>query len=86
MSSGLVCKEARKLLVGANLHASPKSSGRLRPVVVGETLRRLVSKMIITKLKRHIDNYVGFMQVGVGIAGQAEGLIHAIWQWMYRNR
>ena len=36
MSAGLVCPEAKKWLVGANLHALPKSSGGLRPVAVGD--------------------------------------------------
>ena len=40
LRSGLVCREGRKWLIGANSHTLPKSSGGLRPVAVGETLRR----------------------------------------------
>ena len=86
LCSGLVCKEAREWLVGANVHALPKPTGGLGPVAVVETMRRLVSRMTIAPYKDRIDNYLGFMQVGVGIAGGAEAMIQALRQWKHRNK
>ena len=54
-------------------------------MVVGETLRRLLSRMTIVPHNKKIDAYLGHLQVGVGIAGGAEAMIHVLRQWKQRK-
>ena len=41
LANGSVCQEARPLVTSAALHGLAKDGGGVRPLAVGETLRRL---------------------------------------------
>ncbi|CAL1154289.1 unnamed protein product [Cladocopium goreaui] len=53
-------------LAGARLHALPKKQGGVRPIAVGETLRRLVSKALCQAVREDAVNHFCPLQVGVG--------------------
>ena len=58
LASGQTPLPVRPYLCGATLLASPKKSGGLRPIAVGEVLRRLTSKCLaITTLCSPLSNW-----------------------------
>jgi hypothetical protein len=48
------------------------------PIAVGLTLRRLVSKIAVAAVLPAVSEYLEPHQVGVGVRGGAEGLVHAL--------
>lgn len=65
-------------LCGASLLASRKKSGGHRPIAVGETLKRLVSKCLATLSRRAALSLLSTLQLGVGIRGGSEAVVHAV--------
>lgn len=55
-----------------------KPNGGIRPIAVGLTLRRLVSKVALAGVLPAVSEYLQPHQVGVGVRGGAEGLVHAL--------
>eukprot|EP00971_Amphidinium_carterae_P134453 2664487-Amphidinium_carterae.1 len=73
--------------MGGNLTVLTKSSGSgHRPIAVGETLRRLVCKVATQVAMEEVKSHLAPLQVGVGVSGACEGVIHAVRQWFHRNR
>ena len=68
---------ARPWFVGARLMALPKTDGRLRPVAVGETLRRFVAKVAFAGAKYEIVGILAPLQLGVGVSQGAEAIVHS---------
>ena len=52
-------------LCGALLMALPKKDGGLRPIAVGEVLRRLAAKTIRAAFQEQARNYLCPLQIGV---------------------
>ena len=70
-------------LAGARLIALGKPGGGVRPIAVGETLRRLVGKMLIRRYQQPVvDEVLLPLQVGVGLPGGAEQVIHKVRHWL----
>jgi hypothetical protein len=65
------------LFFGANLFAARKKDGGFRPIAVGETIRRLVSKCLAFKVAPRAASLLKPFQLGVGVPGGSEGIIHA---------
>jgi hypothetical protein len=70
---------------GARLTAFAKCGGGVRPLVVGETLRRLTSKLGVSIVKDRAAMYFGPqddpyvpVQLGVGVRGGAEIAVHLV--------
>ena len=64
---------------GAPLTALAKKNGGFRPIAVGETLRRLVSKVCCLSVRSLLpDLLLPFGQVGVGISGGLEAAVHSM--------
>ena len=51
---------------------------RLRPIGVGEVLRRIAGKLIVSPLKEDVIQSVGSRQVYAGQDAGCESLIHAM--------
>ena len=64
-------------LCGANLFAANKKLGGHRPIAVGETLRRWASKCLARKAFEDTREHLAPHQLGVGVKGGCEALIHA---------
>ena len=75
----------RPFLNGAALIALPKPSGDLRPIAVGEVLRRLVSKCMLDSCSDEAKARLEPLQVGVGTRQGAEATVHVARQWMDRH-
>ena len=65
-------------LAGAPLTALRKKDSGVRPIAVGEVLRRLTSRICCSAVRpRLVDILLPYGQVGVGVKGGLEAAIHA---------
>ena len=69
-------ESVRADFVGASLVALPKDESSHRPIAGGETLRRLTGKVAMDLVGKDASELLCPHQVGVGISGGAEALIH----------
>jgi hypothetical protein len=66
-----------EILASAKLIGISKKDGGVRPIAVGEILRRLASKCCCSLIQARAQEYFAPLQVGVGTRGGTEALIHA---------
>ena len=85
VSQGMAPTTIARVLAGAGLVALPKPSGGVRPIAVGELLRRLVGKCLMASVREEARHYFWHSQVGVGVKGGAEKAVHTVRAWMQRN-
>lgn len=64
-------------LTTSPLVALAKEGGGLRPIAIGEVLRRLVSKLAMARVRHEAQAYLEPHQVGVGTRGGGEAVVHA---------
>lgn len=76
LASGRACAALKPTMGGARLIAINKKDGGLRPIAIGETLRRLTAKCLISKLSSVVPSAVGKNQYGVGSPGGASRVAH----------
>eukprot|EP00666_Eupelagonemidae_sp_cell4sb_P018063 gene18063-biopygen37043 len=72
-------------LAGAALVALGKEDGGVRPIAVGECMRRLVAKCLCDAFRDDARNWLWPLQIGVGVPFGVEIGIHTAAQWMERN-
>jgi len=77
MVAGLAPRELAPFIAGAPLMALVKVGGGLRPIAIGETIRRLVSKCCCEATTEDAKIIFGPLQVGVATKGGAEASVHA---------
>jgi len=77
MVAGLAPRELAPFIAGAPLMALNKQGGGLRPIAIGETIRRLVSKCCCEATTEDCKVIFGPLQVGVATQGGAEASVHA---------
>jgi hypothetical protein len=77
MVAGLAPRELSPFIAGAPLMALVKQGGGLRPIAIGETIRRLVSKCCCEATTEDAKIIFGPLQVGVATQGGAEAAVHA---------
>jgi hypothetical protein len=70
--------ELAPFIAGAPLMALAKAGGGLRPIAIGETIRRLVSKCCCEATVEDAKVIFGPLQVGVATQGGAEASVHAV--------
>ena len=73
------------VLAGAGLVALPKPSGGVRPIAVGEILRRLTGKCLMSLVQQQARTYFWPAQVGVAVKGGAEKAVHTVRTWTQRH-
>ena len=78
MVAGKAPRELAPFIAGAPLMALVKQGGGLRPIAIGETIRRLVSKCCCEATVEDTKILFGPLQVGVATQGGAEASIHAV--------
>lgn len=75
--SGKVPDSVCPVFFGANLTALLKKNGGIRPIAVGNTIRRLSAKIICNRVRNEVSNYLKPKQMGFGIPGGAEAIVHS---------
>ena len=78
MAKGQVPSRVAPYLCGARLHAARKKDETLRPIAVGNLLRRLTAKCFSTALADRAAALLSPQQLGVGVRGGAEAIAHAV--------
>ena len=73
-------------LAGASLMALQKPTGGIRPIAVGEVLRRLVAKCFCKTYERDATAYLWPKQIGVAAPLGAEVGSQTVRQWCERNQ
>src|SRR5689334_16214642 len=76
--AGRAPRELAPFIAGAPLMALVKNGGGLRPIAIGETIRRLVSKCCCDATTEEAKVIFGPLQVGVATQGGAEASVHAV--------
>ena len=77
-TAGRVPREMAKYTAGAALVALNKKNGDIRPIAVGEIIRRLVSKCCCADMRSEAAEELAPRQVGVGVAGGGEAVTHTV--------
>ena len=77
MLRGGVPKDILPVLYGASLIAFSKPNGGVRPIAIGNTLRRLVAKAAAFSVKAELKPKLFPHQLGVSISGGAEAIVHS---------
>ena len=80
--SGRVPESIRPLFYGASLCALSKKDGGIRPIAVGNTLRRLATKVLIFPTTAEIREQVQPTQLGVGTPAGCEAALRAVRHYM----
>ena len=80
MAKGGVPDAVAPFLCGANLFGAVKKDGGVRPIAVGNLLRRITSKCFSFATSDRAAAFLGPLQLGVGIRGGLEAIIHAVRQ------
>ena len=78
MAAGGVPEEVAPFLAGARLHAARKKDGGLRPIAVGNLMRRLVAKCCASKLQERAASLLKPHQLGVGVRNGCEAIVHSV--------
>ena len=65
-------------LCGASLLPCKKKCGGLRPIAVGEVLRRLTSKCVSRAFHSQTSSILAPLQLGVGIPAGCKAIVHAV--------
>ena len=71
---------------GAPLLACSKKDGGIRPLAIGHTIRRLVSKCVCNVMKEKFETFFSPDQLGVGVKGGAETIVHAVEHQILKNK
>ena len=62
-----------------------KPNGSLRPIAIGETIRRLTSKVAVDLITERAREIFEPLQLGVKTPNGCEAIVHAARQWFSRN-
>ena len=77
MTAGKVPEGVAPYLAGARLHAARKKDNGLRPISVGNLLRRLAGKCCTARLQERAAAILSPHQLGVGVKSGCEAIVHA---------
>ena len=78
MLAGSIPSFIQPLLYGANLIALQKPDGGVRPIAVGNSIRRMVAKAASVLVGERIGSKLRPVQLGYGSSGGCEAAVHAI--------
>ena len=73
---GTICQQALPIFFGARLCALEKKDGGIRPIAVGNTLRRVAGKVISQNIQLEMGRYLRPVQLGYGTKAGCEAAIH----------
>ena len=77
LARGQVPAPVSVFAAGAGLVALPKPKGGVRPIAVGEVLRRITGKCLCAAVKEEAQSFFAPLQVGVACPSGVDGAVHA---------
>lgn len=78
VKAGKIVKDIQPIFYGASLIAFDKKKIDVRPIAVGIVWRRLAGKIACFHIKNDLSEILCPIQLGFGVRGGAEALIHAV--------
>ena len=75
LASGHHPDSAREVICSARLFALGKGNKQIRPIAVGDVLRRLTGKLLLQKYGDMASDLLTPQQLGIAVSGGMEGLI-----------
>ena len=78
IAQGSIPREIAVLLSASRLISLPKSNGDVRPIAVGEVLRRLTARAMCLEVKSELATFFAPIQHGVATEGGSELMIHQV--------
>jgi hypothetical protein len=79
--NGTLPAEARPWFCGARIIGIPKKPVGIRPIAVGEVLRRLAAKCLVQQFQAEVVEHLLPHQLGVGVPNATEIIAHAVRAW-----
>lgn len=76
--AGKAPKELAQIIASAPVIPLQKPEGGVRPIAIGEIIRRLVSKTAIAAYREQILDMFVPLQLGIGVPAGAESIVHAV--------
>ena len=86
LAKGEAPEPIAQYLAGASLLGMEKPGGGIRPIAVGEVLRRLVAKCFCNIYEKEVSSYLWPKQIGVAAPLGAEVGSQTVRQWCKRNQ
>ena len=80
-ANGCLPAQAREWFCGARIIGIPKIPSGVRPIAIGETLRRLVAKCLVAESQGAVAELLLPLQMGVGVPSAGEILAHGVRAW-----
>ena len=78
LAAGKAPKSISAWIAGAPLTALLKEDNGIRPIAVGETLRRIVSNCLMTSVSQEAREYFQPLQLGIATSGGTEAIVHSV--------
>ena len=78
MVDGKLPEDVSPFMAGARLHAVKEKDGGIRPIAVGNLLRRLASKLVAREVATKAASMLSPHQLGVGVRGGCEAIVHSV--------
>ena len=78
MSKRAVPLEVSPFLSGTRLHAGVKKDGEIRPIAVGNIIRRLTAKCFSYAIADRASSYLNPCQLGVAVRVGLEAIIYSV--------
>ena len=78
LGAGELPEEAAPYFAGARLYGGKKKCGGIRPIAVVDIIQRLVSMCFSVALAEKAARLLAPFQLGVGVRGGAEALVHTV--------
>ena len=78
IAEGKVPSSVSPLLTAAGLIALPKSNAEIRPIAIGEVIRRVTAKAVCLQMSTAFSSFFHPIQHGIATPGGAELLIHHV--------
>ena len=73
------------VLLGANLTALNKKNGGIRPIAVGETIRRIACKCAMRQVEPQLTSLLTPLQLGCGVRAGLDAAIHSTRDKLYSD-
>ena len=85
LAQGAACNSVAPYLAGAALVAVPKPKGGVRPIAIGEVLRRLTGKCLAESVREDAKAFFWPVQLGVAVPSGVEVAVHAVRSYCARQ-
>jgi hypothetical protein len=84
--SGQLLSKICHLLYGASLCALHKKNGGIRPIAIGNCLRRLTSKLVCFQSRNIVNSYLSPHQLGVATKLRCKAAIHTTRTFVHNDQ